>query len=44
MAVWGGGEELKGVLEAKLWASRQTQSQVGPTRVRAKRLSKGISE
>lgn len=25
IAVWGGGEELKGVLEAKLWASRQTQ-------------------
>lgn len=29
MAVWGGGEGLKGGLEAKPWASRQTQSPGG---------------
>lgn len=29
MAVWGGGEGLKGVMEAKPWASRQTQSPGG---------------
>lgn len=29
MAVWGAGEGLKGVLEAKPWASRQIQSPGG---------------